>query len=166
MAFILDADNVRVKGCSPILNKKEDDEIKKLAETLRGLSDKEKLANVLEWMDKNIAFWFERWPLSALILRPFFAVFGIFLFLSLAISLISGLFFPIEWWYFIIILGMIPVTTLSIVILNNHCTRKIPLKQLRNVCKTSIPIDAMIKNKLGVCRDYAKLTACLLTKLS
>jgi len=41
--------------------------------------------------------------------------------------------------------------------------RKIPIKTgLKNTLVQSISIDFLIENKLGICRDYAKLTACLL----
>jgi len=42
----------------------ENDEFKKLAERLKGDSEKETLTNILEWQDRNIQFWWERWPLD------------------------------------------------------------------------------------------------------
>ena len=42
----------------------ENDELKKLAERLKGDSEKETLTNILEWQDRNIRFWWERWPLD------------------------------------------------------------------------------------------------------
>jgi predicted transglutaminase-like protease len=42
----------------------ENDELKNLAERLKGDSEKETLTNILEWQDRNIQFWWERWPLD------------------------------------------------------------------------------------------------------
>ena len=42
----------------------ENDELKKLAERLKENSEKETLTNILEWQDRNIQFWWERWPLD------------------------------------------------------------------------------------------------------
>ena len=54
----------------------ENSEIKQLANRLKAVSDKETLTNVLEWQDRNIVFWFERYPLSHILLVSivFFAV--------------------------------------------------------------------------------------------
>ena len=43
-----------------------------------------------------------------------------------------------------------------------HSYRKLPLRQLFNIFPLSISINSILENKLCVCRDYAKLTACLL----
>jgi len=40
----------------------ENDELEKLAKRLKGGSKGETLTNILEWQDKNIQFWWERWP--------------------------------------------------------------------------------------------------------
>lgn len=40
----------------------ENDELKKLAKRLKGDSEKETLTNILEWQDRNIQPWWERWP--------------------------------------------------------------------------------------------------------
>jgi len=42
----------------------ENAELKQLAERLNGDSEKETLTNILEWQDRNIRFWWERWPLD------------------------------------------------------------------------------------------------------
>ena len=43
--------------------------------------------------------------------------------------------------------------------------RKIPIKQLLYVFKFNMPLNLVLEHKYGVCKDYAKLTACLLTNL-
>jgi hypothetical protein len=42
-------------------------ELKKLAGRLKGNSEKETLTNILEWEERNIKFWWERWPLFSII---------------------------------------------------------------------------------------------------
>ena len=51
----------------PTLNDLKSEELKKLAKRLKGDSEKETLANILEWQDRNIQFWWERWPLDLLL---------------------------------------------------------------------------------------------------
>ncbi|HEC93365.1 MAG TPA: hypothetical protein ENI51_10305 [Candidatus Atribacteria bacterium] len=46
----------------PTLKDLENEELKNLADRLKGGSDKETLTNILEWEDRNIQFWWERWP--------------------------------------------------------------------------------------------------------
>jgi len=36
--------------------------LKKLAKRLKGDSEKENLTNILEWQDRNIQYWWERFP--------------------------------------------------------------------------------------------------------
>jgi len=45
----------------PTLKDIENKELGKLAKRLKGDSDKETLTNILEWQDRNIQFWWERW---------------------------------------------------------------------------------------------------------
>ena len=56
----------------PTLKDIENEELKNLADRLKGDSDKETLTNILEWQDRNIQFWWERWPfdLSLKVLGP------------------------------------------------------------------------------------------------
>jgi predicted transglutaminase-like protease len=66
---------------------------------------------------------------------------------------------------FLILLVSI-VTVLALMIWTIHSNRKIPVKEgLWNALSRSISIDFLLKNKLGICRDYAKLTACLLLNI-
>ena len=54
--------------CPTVEEDIENDELKNLAERLKGDSEKETLTNILEWQDRNIHFWWERWPLGNLLL--------------------------------------------------------------------------------------------------
>ena len=50
------------KQSCPTVEDIENKELGKLAKRLKGDSDKETLTNILEWQDRNIQFWWERWP--------------------------------------------------------------------------------------------------------
>ncbi len=146
------------EGYCPTINERENSAIKQLANRLEAVSDKETLTNVLEWQDRNIVFWFERYPLSHILLVSI-----VFFVVSLPI-----LYFLRLWWL-VAVLGTIPVTTLAIMMLIFYNVRKIPLKELWkvlwNVIKPNNPVNWVLEKKLCVCRDYAKLTACLLLNI-
>lgn len=61
----------------------ENPELRKLADRLKGDTEKETLTNILEWQDRNIKFWWERWPfdLSLTILIPFSTLLVLLIFL-------------------------------------------------------------------------------------
>jgi len=142
------------KGYCPTTKEIENSAIKELANRLEAASEKETLTNILEWQNDNIVIWFERYPLSNILLLSVAAFFA-----SLVPSLLLGL------WLLVAILGTLSGTLLAITILMVSYYRKIPLKQLYNIFRASIPISFLLENKLGVCRDYAKLTACLLANI-
>jgi len=50
------------KQFCPDLKDLENGELIKLVNKLKGDSNTETLTNILEWQDKNILFWWERWP--------------------------------------------------------------------------------------------------------
>ena len=143
------------EGYCPTLNDREGIAIKQLANRLKAASYKETLTNVLEWQDRNIVFWFERYPLSHILL-----FFIILLGVSFPILIFQGL------WWLIAVLGTILATTLAVMMLMIHNIRKISLKlswkALWMAIIPNIPLNWLLENKLCVCRDYAKLTASLL----
>lgn len=76
-----------------------DEELKELADRLEGESDRETLTNVLDWQDRNLSFWWERWPfdlplkISMLLAGSLLSV--VLFILSLLVYLSSpGLFLP------------------------------------------------------------------------
>lgn len=76
-----------------------DEELKELADRLEGDSDRETLTNVLDWQDRNLSFWWERWPfaISLKILVPIVGLLIFFLslpFLLLIYGQFPGLFLP------------------------------------------------------------------------
>ena len=70
--------------------------------------------------------------------------------------------FQVGWiWFFAFISSFTTILITVILILRSN--RKIPvIENLNNVFNPSLSINAILENRLGVCRDYAKLTACLL----
>ena len=141
------------RGYCPSLAERENNRIIELANRLKSTSDKETLTNVLEWQNRNIVFWFERYPLSLTIWS-----------LVLAILATSSLFIlsPSIWFWCFVVLVSVFVTLSSIAIYMIRSYRKLPLKQVFNIFPRNISIDSILDNKLCVCRDYAKLTASLL----
>jgi predicted transglutaminase-like protease len=145
-------------GYCPTLKEIENSEIKKMANRLKVESYKETLTNVLEWQDRNIVFWPERWPVSDLLIYVIVISFLLFSPMFLFYSQIL--------WWIIAILASSAVTTFLILAIILKFVRKIRLRLgLWNIFVPSIPMNALLENKLGVCRDYAKLTACLLLTL-
>lgn len=155
-------------GYSPTSNELKNENIKKLATQLEGESDKETLTNVLEWQQRNIGFWSERWPISTIFLVSSIMLVASVLIAAIYVFLSVLTVLPILFWL-IILFGTITATTFSIIFLVLLLNRKIPLKEvprgLKNVFASSISMSFLIKYRLGICRDYAKLTACLLSKL-
>lgn len=168
-------------GCHPNLEEIKNPGIIKLAERLRGNSVKETLSNVLEWQDKNIRFWEERWPIAHLIQQLCIGVMALVAALVLALlayaiwSFPKTLFqiFPMflsKTLWLLCIIGVLLLfiaMALAIIVILLKSKKLLNLKNLRNVFKASIPIDWFLEpdHRLGVCRDYAKLTACLLRNL-
>lgn len=176
------------RGYCPTSDEIENSEIESLARKLQADSHRETLTNILEWQERNMEFWTERHPMLAL----FWYVWLIFAFVgpvSYAVYIYSTLllillnsqpvilvwliqiavwFIQNIWWVFAIFAGsalMILLIMISIL----HSNRKFPWRKiprcLKNIFTPSISINFLLENKLGVCRDYAKLTACLLSNI-
>jgi predicted transglutaminase-like protease len=140
-------------GYCPNLMERKNNKIAELANILKADSEKETLANIAEWQNNNVVYWFERSMSSVLV------VFVIFF----AGSLSLGFLLRLCWLRWLgTILGAISATLIGMTILMIANYRKISLRHLCNVFKDSNPIDFLVEKKLAVCRDYAKLAACLL----
>ena len=81
----------------PTLNDLKSEELKKLAKRLKGDSEKETLTNILEWQDRNIQFWWERWPfdLSLRILIPISSLLALIIFVPFLLLLYYSKFLDI-----------------------------------------------------------------------
>lgn len=176
------------QGYCPNSDEIENSRIKSLASTLKAGSYRETLTNILEWQERNIEFWTERHPMLTLflyiwlifaVIGPlFYAVFVYSLLLQIVLnSQIAVLVWFIQiavwfiqniWWLFAIFAGS-ALTILVTIIFILHSNRKFPWKKiprcLKNIIKPSISMNFLLENKLSVCRDYAKLTACLLSNI-
>ncbi len=56
----------------PTLNDLKNEELRRLAKRLKGNSEKETLANILEWEDRNLQYWIERRNLQLISIIAFF----------------------------------------------------------------------------------------------
>lgn len=142
------------EGYCPTLAEKENNRIKELANRLKADSKKETLANISEWHNNNITYWYERYTLSTILV-----VLTLISFFSGYTSYILRF-----WWlcWLAVILGTITATLFALTILMIINYRKISLKLFHNIFCFSISTDFLLDKKLAVCRDYAKLTASLL----
>ena len=71
------------RQCRPNLEDIKNEEVEKLAKRLKGDSEKETLTNILEWQDRNIQFWWERWPIGDLLKKLVWVSFLLALFIVL-----------------------------------------------------------------------------------
>ena len=140
----------------------ENDELKKLAERLKGDSEKETLTNILEWQDRNIPPWWERWPLV-----PIFLILILVLITLLSLLLFSPIFrLLIAGILAMIIISMMVYLYIRYGIFLREKSIKEKISRFKEVVedtfRLSLPVDKILEYKLAVCRDYAKLTASLL----
>ena len=156
----------------PTSDEIKNEDVNRLAKRLKTSSDKETLTNILEWEERNIIFWIERHPLVTVFWDSVLALlFGIVIVSVLTIT--SILPFSFYSWFVVkwsVIWAGCIVTTLVIMTLILHSNRKFSWKEALKGLMTaftpeSISMDFLLDKKLGVCRDYAKLTACLLANI-
>lgn len=151
-----------ISGVIPNKNEFKNKEIIKLSKQLKGKSVKETLTNILEWQDKNIFFWPERWPVW-----PYFLLLFTFFLITLILPI----------WLRLIAFGAVVSTFVTILILLVLNTRvfdkskdalskaKTFLEVFYYITKPYASIDVILKYRIGVCRDYAKFAACLLRNI-
>jgi len=180
----------------------ENEELKSLANRLKGDSNKETLTNILEWEERNVIGWADRMYMFIifyilLFLSTLFLpinlfmkyLFVIFLILMVLINFTLVLSYYLPFIGFIIVLfswvyvanpivaqNMLPVhsfVSLSILfgafiglivyLLLRYQDVKylIPEFRIRDMFELTLPANKILKYKLAICRDYAKLTATL-----
>lgn len=146
----------KMQDC-PTSDDVKDEKLKNLAERLKGDSEKETLTNILEWQDRNIQGWWERWALVvSLVFVAAFIFFLLFKSILICVSCLGAI-------------ALLTVVYLLIrynrVFLGEKTIEKI-FKFIKVVYYTfrlrGLPVDKILEYKLAVCRDYAKLTAALL----
>lgn len=159
------------EGYCPTSEEIQNDGVKRLANRLKAASYEETLTNILEWQERNIVFWIERHPLIdafwIFLLTMFFGEIAIFALTILNIIPSTFYFSLIIGW--VGLWGTATVTTVVIILLIFHYNRKFARKEipkaLMNVIMPNISMDFLLEKRLGICRDYARFTACLLTNI-
>jgi len=151
--------------------------VRNIAEKLRGTRDAETLNNVLEWQERAIRPWSKR----AYLIIP---VLGVVAFFGVVVAL-----FGVLLLYHLISIDFIITGTLVCIILVatsflTLCLHLIKIympfvrckdgfrNKLRKIIELirltftfSLPLEKMLEYRMGVCRDYAKLSAALLLHL-
>jgi len=155
------------QGHCPTVKEQKNNMICFLAKRLKGISDKETLTNILEWEDRNVQFWNERHPMPLIFVPLFFCSVFISLFLTVFIVFknikLAPLFTSIYFDAWLTIFASGGLTALTMIAWVIHSNRKVSTtKGLWNAFIPSISINMLLEPRLGICRDYAKLTACLL----
>jgi predicted transglutaminase-like protease len=151
------------RGAVPTSEEIFSDKVKDLAHRLKGESDKETLTNIVEWQHRNMKFWLERYPMPLIMGASLIGL--IISFVVPQILIVLGL---NVWWigsFFVLGFGVFLMACVAITLMYICYGRRLSLSQFWNIFRPSVRIDDIIENRLGVCRDYAKLTACLLSNL-
>lgn len=142
----------------PNLADRENIKIKELANRLKADSKKETLANISEWQNNNMKYWFERFPLSRILLGFFL---GFIVYFSISSVVWISAHVNIIWLGWLVgILGTISGTLFAVTVLM-FINRKLSLWDFFKLWSKLSP-DFLLEEKLAVCRDYAKLSANLL----
>jgi predicted transglutaminase-like protease len=164
-----------ILGHCPTSGEIRNSKMKDLASRLKAGSCKETLTNILEWQERNIEFWAERHPIQVM-LSFAVVISGVISFIGALgfVFLLFGNIQPLPLLVYFIVIWFVSfvscvITTIAIMIAILHFNRKFPWREilggLKNIFWPSISLDFLLENKLGVCRDYAKLTACLLLNI-
>ena len=206
------------KQLRPSLDDIKNNEVKKLAKRLKGKSIKETLTNIVEWQERNLTYWWERFlldvpklPLLTLPLLLFVVLSLPFLIISffinktlflvtlfITVGLIIAFFFSgtIGKIYYLFIgasivcFSFIILTKLNA--LNNYLAgmlfygislsilgfmvyylyfryqtveKKSFFEIFKDTFKFSLDVEKILKYRLAICRDYAKLTAAILLNI-
>lgn len=196
------------KQSCPTVEDIENKELGKLAKRLKGDSDKETLTNILEWQDRNIIGWSDRWYIF-LIFYGFLAlsyvvltfalpmsqyisfIFGIVLIIAAILNMTYLISILIPFVLYIIFLLLLvvkinpkfaitlsPVLTSLAFLLGGMIAMIVYLvvkyrnfklqgdskesKILLDIFRFTLPTEKILKYRLAICKDYAKLTASLL----
>ncbi|ASJ12468.1 transglutaminase-like domain-containing protein [Thermococcus thioreducens] len=146
---------------------------------LSGNSEAETLTNLLEWQERNIQYWKERyWAASGIMI---FLIIIIFVLVTLFFSVINVPYLSSLSKKAFLLFGLISILICTFLVVflcfmlpYNYYNlvaqeRQSPPKKLKKMfklvyhtIKPSLPISIILDYRLAVCRDYAKLTAALL----
>lgn len=151
------------KGAVPTTEEIASKKVKDLAERLESGSKEKTLTNILEWQHRNITFWLERYPMPQ-ITGAFLVIFVLCL-----VALYNSVMRKSGAWLvatcFSLVFLAMTIASIAITLVYVCYGRHLKLGLFWNTLKASVPIDDIIEYRVCVCRDYAKLTACLLLNL-
>ena len=143
--------------------------VKSLAERLKGKDDKDTLNNILEWQERNISYWKER---GYLLME--YIIFLIVLLVLLIIRLLSAWILDILILVTWVIFGGSLFILIYLFLNYEYFSRdessiigkiKKIWKFVNATFKISLTTEEILKYRLAICRDYAKLTAALLLNI-
>jgi predicted transglutaminase-like protease len=159
----------------------DSEEILEFTKRFKGKSQKETITNILEWQDRNIEFWWDRWignlSVSGIICNALLLL--LLSFLSVYILLLPN----IDGFAFRVILDILSgLKFISIVIgiaiiiflicylflLRFTLYSGMGWKAVHYIYYTlfpKLPVNKILEYKLALCRDYTRLTASLLFNL-
>lgn len=197
----------------PTMEDVNNKDLKILARRLKSGSDEETLSNVLEWQDRNLKYWEERWLThTILVFLLFFSAATLYLYFNAINPAILGLLalgiFGLvllgtslfKFVYHLVFLFILIITYITIITYNlpsitvnsktflfiiaislilgaflsliiNLVMKYKNIKssvldfKIEDTFKLSLSIDKILKYRLSICRDYAKLTSALLLNL-
>lgn len=191
----------------PTLEDVKNEELGKLAKRLKGGSEKETLANILEWQERNIMWAADRWYTYRLLqtivaftilllIVPFYwmnlmnpvlcwggilvgivtvvslnpayplpALTPLTVYAILWLSLNSGPIITSVLILLALLLGGMIVVVIYLLMKYKDFYREFGFGFLADLFRPSLPVEKILRYRLGVCRDYAKLTAALLFNL-
>lgn len=156
------AASINKKQFCPTLEDIENKELKMLANQLRKDSNKETLTSIIEWQDRNIQFWWARYPFPFCILffipLLFFTFIYLIMSMELHVPIIEGIIFLYSLFYLVCLLSVALIQHLTSL---REKKSKI-IEVLKDTFYLRLPVDKILKYKLAVCRDYARLTSSLL----
>ncbi|KPU62399.1 hypothetical protein EP1X_09010 [Thermococcus sp. EP1] len=165
------SEQIDKKQFCPTLSDISDEHIKKVVNKLKGESDKETLANILEWQHRNIEYWKERW-ISAKFLFIWILVFVVLVILIVLKKLPFLLVFFLAVLFFGIPLFLLFYLLISYT--NFYRNEKSLRKRIKKISKKildtinllgSVDPCKILEYKQAICRDYARFTASLLLNL-
>ena len=148
----------------PTIRDIENEEVKKLARRLKEKSIKESLTNIVEWQEKNLTYWIARDRMFS-VACIFLITFPILVLLRRLQSInkvytISHVgFFILAGLIFIFIYLSMEYKTLK------RLQQDFDLIDLKDIFVLSISVDKILKYRLAICKEYAKLTAALLLNI-
>ncbi len=134
----------------------ESEELRMLAKKLKGDSEKETLTNILEWQEKNIQYWKEKFICPII----FISVLLIILFSLFGANVLNELIFLIRLLVVAVFLVLLFLTASYWLHFREY---QVSIREiLGDTFRFSLPVDKILEYQLAVCKDYAKLTAALL----